>query len=528
VVGARGTGGCSGGLIFIDVSDPSDMKRDGCFSADGYTHDAVCFTYRGPDTEHAGKRICIASNEDSQTIIDVSDTQNPIQISRTEYPLSNYTHQGWITDDHKYLLFDDELDERNLGENTRTFVMDMSDLDMPSIENPYQATFKAIDHNIYIQGQYAYQANYRAGFRMLDIRNVSTANLSEVAYFDTYPANDNASFNSAWSVYPYFESGNVLISDIEKGLFIVKPRIPHFYISSPPQASFALPGENVVFDIDLTSLEGYSDNVELSVEHSIPGVSIDFASSSIPPNGTTTLTVSNTGSLDGAYHILLMGRGPMDNVVHDYSLSFQVNPVVFVNQASVGGDGRTWASAYNSLSAALDAIPESGAEIWLAQGTYFPTSSLDRSATFSIQDNVTLLGGFLGSEGSSLQRNPSANPTILSGNIGDLGSETDNSYHVITTSGFRSECTIDGLQIQDGNANAIGNSTGGGLLSGNFKTVVRNCTFRNNFAASGSAIYNSASKLEMEANEIIGTHPEMITSEASLISIEGVVKLKKD
>ncbi|NIR67130.1 MAG: hypothetical protein GWN61_22100, partial [candidate division Zixibacteria bacterium] len=64
------------------------------------------------------------------------------------------------------------------------------------------ATTAAIDHNQYIKGNYAYQSNYRAGLRILDISNISGASLTEVAYFDIYPANDNPNFNGSWSNYP--------------------------------------------------------------------------------------------------------------------------------------------------------------------------------------------------------------------------------------------------------------------------------------------------------------------------------------
>ncbi len=324
VVGGSGTGGCSGGLLFIDISDPTNMSLDGCFSADGYTHDAQCFIYRGPDTEHYGKQICIASNVDTQTIIDATDKSNMVQLSRTGYVESRYTHQGWVTDDHKYLLFDDEGDENGLGYNTRTHMMDISDLDNPIYLGKYTATTRAIDHNQYVKGQYTYQGNYRAGFRMLDVQDVANGNLSEVAFFDTYPQNDNANFNSAWSVYPYYDSGIVTISDIEKGLFIVRPRIPHFVMESNKEPLMACAGEELIFDIDLTSYDGYSDMVDLSVLGLPSGAIATFGSTSIGPDASTTLTISNTDGLDGAYSIIIQARGPSNNSVGDFSVSFKI------------------------------------------------------------------------------------------------------------------------------------------------------------------------------------------------------------
>ncbi|MCL4266379.1 MAG: choice-of-anchor B family protein [Anaerolineae bacterium] len=218
-----GTGTCSGGLHMVNIQNPLSPSNAGCFSADGYTHDAQCVIYNGPDTQHQGKEICFNSNEDTLTIVDVTNKAAPAQISRTGYAGSGYTHQGWLTEDQVHFLLDDELDESNFGHNTRTYVWNLTDLDNPALIGNYTASVAAIDHNQYVRGNYVFQANYRAGLRILDITNVATANLFEEAYFDIYPANNNANFNGAWNTYPYFESGVVIISGIGEGLFIVQP-----------------------------------------------------------------------------------------------------------------------------------------------------------------------------------------------------------------------------------------------------------------------------------------------------------------
>jgi choice-of-anchor B domain-containing protein len=87
-------GNCGHGLHFVIIANPASPQAAGCFDNDGYTHDAQCVNYSGPDIEHLGKEICFAYNEDTLTIVDVSDKASPLQISRTPYPQSNYTHQG--------------------------------------------------------------------------------------------------------------------------------------------------------------------------------------------------------------------------------------------------------------------------------------------------------------------------------------------------------------------------------------------------------------------------------------------------
>ena len=208
------------------MNNPTSPSFAGCFSSDGYTHDAQCVQYTGPDSQYAGREICFNSNENTLTIVDVTDKSDMSQISRKGYAGQRYTHQGWLTEDQHYFLMNDELDESQNGHNTRTHMWDVSNLDNPVYMGYYQAAVGSIDHNLYIKGDKAYMANYRSGLRILDISNVANANLQEVAYFDTYPQNDNAQFNSAWSNYPYFASGNIIVSDIEKGLFVLRETQP--------------------------------------------------------------------------------------------------------------------------------------------------------------------------------------------------------------------------------------------------------------------------------------------------------------
>ncbi len=224
-VGTGASDGCAGGLHMVDISQPTAPRFAGCFAADGYTHDVQCVRYDGPDTDHTAKEICFAANEDTLTIVDVTDKNAPAQISRTGYPGAGYTHQGWLAGDHRFFLADDELDETRSGHKTRTYIWDLHDLDAPRLAGSHEATTRAIDHNLYIRGRHAYQANYRAGLRILELTNPAAGKIAQRAFFDVYPADDEPGFNGAWSVYPYFSSGIVIISSIESGLFVVRPRL---------------------------------------------------------------------------------------------------------------------------------------------------------------------------------------------------------------------------------------------------------------------------------------------------------------
>jgi choice-of-anchor B domain-containing protein len=216
-----GTNTFSGGLHIVDISDPLNPTLIGDFSEDGYTHDAQVVNYSGPDTNFQGKEIAFACNENTVTIIDVTDASNTGLISSTGYPGSSYTHQGWLTEDHRYFLSNDELDEQGSGINTTTFIWDMLDLSSPVIIGTFVSSTAAIDHNLYTHNGYVYQSNYTAGLRILDTENIADAVLEEVAYFDVYPSSNSAQFDGTWSNYPYFPSGVIAVSHIQEGLFLL-------------------------------------------------------------------------------------------------------------------------------------------------------------------------------------------------------------------------------------------------------------------------------------------------------------------
>jgi choice-of-anchor B domain-containing protein len=235
---AVGSDTCSGGLHMIDINSPTNPSFAGCYSDDGYTHDTQCVVYKGPDETFQGREICFNANEDTLTIVDVTDKANPALLAREGYEGSGYTHQGWLTEDHAYFLLDDELDEMSLGHNTRTYIWDVRQLGQPQVIGTYTGEVAAIDHNLYVHEGYVYEANYRSGLRVLDAVDVANGTLEEIAFFDTYPENDFANFDGAWSVYPFFESGTIVVGDINRGLFVLQLDFP---VEPPPASLIHLP-----------------------------------------------------------------------------------------------------------------------------------------------------------------------------------------------------------------------------------------------------------------------------------------------
>lgn len=238
VVGSTVADTCAtAGLHMLNLANPKQPAFVGCYedtapprrqAGSAYIHDAQCVIYNGPDTEHSGKEVCFNAAERSIAIADVSDKENPLTLGFQESPNMYYAHQGWLTDDQSYFLMNDELDEYNLGRTTKTYVFDVRDLDNPEFVGFYEHNTQAIDHNLYIKGDYVYATNYISGLRVLRLNDVSTADLSLAAFFDTEPSNfqqPNQEFEGAWSSYPYFESGTIAVSDINRGLFLLKPNL---------------------------------------------------------------------------------------------------------------------------------------------------------------------------------------------------------------------------------------------------------------------------------------------------------------
>jgi len=221
-VGTARSGPFNGGPAFINIQDPKNPVNEGGYAMDRYSHDAQVVTYNGPDSDYLGKEILIGSNEDQVVIVDITDKSNPINISSISYNNVEYTHQGWFTEDQRYFILGDELDEAQLGFKTKTVIMDFTDLDNPLVHFNYEGPTNAIDHNGYVKGDTFYLANYSAGVRFLDISNIGNKSMTEVGFFDTYPESNTARFNGVWNVYPFLPSGNIIVSDIDRGLFIIR------------------------------------------------------------------------------------------------------------------------------------------------------------------------------------------------------------------------------------------------------------------------------------------------------------------
>jgi SprB repeat len=179
----------------------------------------------------------------------------------------------------------------------------------------------------------------------------------------------------------------------------------------------------------------------------------------------------------------------------------------YVHATATGGNsGLSWADAFTDLQTALGAA-QPGDQVWVAEGTYLPTNSSDRAASFELSSGVALYGGFAGTETELSMRDWAAHPTVLSGDIGASGDSTDNSYTVLYLFQPDSSTVLDGFTVchgvADGDAVAAGSFdravSGGGLYidAGNWDAFpnIRNCWFWHNTAleyGAGVLVYGTS------------------------------------
>ncbi len=250
----RAGGGANGLRIYDIHTNPAVPTYVGAWSPI-YVHECQVVTYTtGP---YAGKQIafcCGGSNSGNVNsglyVVDVTNKAAPVQLSYTTYPGAKFCHQGWLDADSRYFYINDELDEGATVTVTTTIVMDCTSLTAPIFVGTFNNGNTAIGHNCFVKGTKLYEANYRSGFRVFDL-SVSKTNPPESAYFDTYPGSDSAQFNGLWNVWPFFPSGNVIGSDLERGFFVwtVAPPLATFAVAAPPAYSLPAGGTTVAATI---------------------------------------------------------------------------------------------------------------------------------------------------------------------------------------------------------------------------------------------------------------------------------------
>jgi choice-of-anchor B domain-containing protein len=200
----------------------SDSRKDTqCINAGSSDHCDVLFDF----------------NESTIDVWDLTLPASPQRISQVPYANSGYTHSGWPSEDQQFLFVQDELDERDRGLSTTLRVFSIANLASPSLAGSWTGPTRAIDHNGFVRGNRYYMSNYSRGLSIFDISNASSPAL--VGRFDTYPASDGGGFPGNWGAYPFLPSGNIALSDIDSGFYLVADNTRNVI-----QGSFAFSAES--------------------------------------------------------------------------------------------------------------------------------------------------------------------------------------------------------------------------------------------------------------------------------------------
>ncbi|KAJ1452223.1 hypothetical protein M885DRAFT_527770 [Pelagophyceae sp. CCMP2097] len=271
---------CGGGMAIFGLEDPMVPEYLGCFGT-RYTHDAQCVLYHGPDKRFTGRQLCFLSNTNEISVVDITDKNelelistvwgcdsgqkyyaqnpypylgNPIAACDPMFPIEMETpggpykswhpafvHQGWLSEDHSRFVMGDEVDEETgVVATVSTYYFDVSSLLTLKYEGIHASDYIGVDHNLYIDGKLSYHADYTAGMR---VRTTDFAKgTKEVGFFDVapdyitgytdgeigngvadvLPSEGEFIWLGSWSLYPFFASGVVAVSSVDRGLFLLK------------------------------------------------------------------------------------------------------------------------------------------------------------------------------------------------------------------------------------------------------------------------------------------------------------------
>lgn len=291
-----------------------------------YMHDAASMTVTDArkDTQCANAAtsaycdVLFDFNESTLDIWDITDPGNPVRLSLTPYSNSAYSHSGWWSEDRQYVFLQDELDERDRGLSTTLRVFSIADLRNPTLAGSWTGATRAIDHNGFVRGNRYYMSNYARGLTILDISD--PANPTPAGRFDTYPSGDGTGFPGAWGAYPFLPSGNVLISDIDSGFYIVDENtrdVPQGSLSFSA-ASFAA-DESQTANIAVQRVGGTTGTITVNWEvfggnGSIADVvvasgSLDWAAGDAADK-TINLGLDNDGVAEGLERLMLKLTAP--------------------------------------------------------------------------------------------------------------------------------------------------------------------------------------------------------------------------
>lgn len=328
----------SGGVDILDISNPEGPIRVGGWH-DLYTHDFFLHD-KWADPEFDGKDIGIAfCGQVNISIIDFSDKTSPRTLKTITYPNITYSHSGWVSEDGRYLFAFDEIDELAGEPNTRSIVFDLIDLDQPVKVAEWHGNTRATDHNGFVRGSYVHLSNYNRGYTVIDISDPT--NPFEAGNYDTFPPNDSPGFNGAWGCYPFYESGIVVISDIQSGLLVFNPGTEFSFSVSTSEEMGAVcaGGSGTPVSVSVQVSGAYNGTFHLEASELPQGIKAVITNNDFASSGTATIQFEAESTLAaGIYPIVLevtaAGTDPQTRVFDIEVLDGADGPVALLSPAN--------------------------------------------------------------------------------------------------------------------------------------------------------------------------------------------------
>ncbi|MFB6343090.1 LamG-like jellyroll fold domain-containing protein [Saccharicrinis sp. FJH62] len=345
------------------------------------------------------------------------------------------------------------------------------------------------------------------------VDGISGLNWNDLVAYYNFDFSDEAGDNSTWLPYLLDNSGNG-----NNGTF-------NNFVLTGTDGNFILSDLNIgVKPLGVTSVGSNDADVQgevIGAWYDKSNISRGVAYSQVSnfdPNEPTDVEGTQAALTDGYGLFTVTLSGLMDGTKYYFrpyaeyngqrvygaidSLNTNNTSLYYVDIDAAGANnGSSWANAYNSLSDAL-AVAGASDTVFVAEGTYYPETDVsgnatpadNRTKTFTIRPGVYLVGGFNGTE-SDIASRAATGLTVISGDLGTLSDNSDNSYHVMTVNGFSLDTLkLEGVTIEDGNADGtLLNSYGGGIYAPGFHIDIHSSTIHSNTAVNGGAIYFDAS-----------------------------------
>jgi choice-of-anchor B domain-containing protein len=227
VLYVAGSNSSGGSWRAYSLANPAAPQLVGSAPSTRYMHDSTSFVVTGARAaecapQHDPCEVLVDFNVDQVELWDVTNKVQPVLLGAATNPNNRYIHSGWPTADGLHVIFHDELEEVQLGLTTRLYTLSLASLRSPTVQVSHTGSTTTTDHNGYMRGSYYYVSHYRRGVVVFDASDPNQ--LVEVAHFDNYvtPSTNIAGTDGTWGIYPFLPSGNLLVSDIENGLFVLR------------------------------------------------------------------------------------------------------------------------------------------------------------------------------------------------------------------------------------------------------------------------------------------------------------------